>query len=436
MTTDEQSDVLRIAYAIQNVGGIDFNLDVGDTVPVRQTLAGLRRGGHRVSCFQLKGSAVIAFDDVANVGDNWQVAAGVSGLRLFKVFESAVRRLQRTLHIPYFAFFDTFRFYEACLRVLPGYDLCHEHNGLFCAGAALACRRLNVPYVLTFSADPLYERALGGRPLRGFHRFVAAQEARFTYRLAGKIICVSESAKEHLARTWDVDPSKIVVMANGVDLERFRPDYDPAPIRAEWGLGDAPVVGFVGGFQHWHGLDKLVESFSAVRRAIPNARLLLVGDGRARQALDEKIAQEKLGPAVTITGLLPQERIPEMLSAMDIAVLPYPQLPREMWFSPLKLYEYMAAGKAIVASRAGQIAEVIRHEVNGLLVEPGNVAELAQTLIALLNDPAKREQLGFNARRQAVEQHSWNTYIDRLEEVYSSVLPAERPHPQEQPLLS
>jgi glycosyltransferase involved in cell wall biosynthesis len=195
-------------------------------------------------------------------------------------------------------------------------------------------------------------------------------------------------------------------------------------------------VGFVGGFQHWHGLDKLVESFAAVRRAIPNARLLLVGDGRARQALDEKIAQEKLGPAVTITGLLPQERVPEMLSAMDIAVLPYPQLPREMWFSPLKLYEYMAAGKAIVASRAGQIAEVIRHEVNGLLVEPGNVAELAQTLIDLLNDPAKREQLGFNARRQAVEQHSWNTYIDRLEEVYSSVLPSGRPYPQEQPLLS
>jgi glycosyltransferase involved in cell wall biosynthesis len=93
-----------------------------------------------------------------------------------------------------------------------------------------------------------------------------------------------------------------------------------------------------------------------------------------------------------------------------------------MWFSPLKLYEYMAAGKAIVASRTGQIAEVIKHEVNGLLVEPGNVSDLAQAIICLLNDHDERKRLGINARRQAIEQHSWDTYIRRLEEFYFNAL--------------
>jgi glycosyltransferase involved in cell wall biosynthesis len=337
-------------------------------------------------------------------------------------FESGVRRLQRSMRLPYFAFFDAYRFYEACLRCLPSFDLCHEHNGLFCVGAALACRRLGIPYVLTFSADPLFERALGGKPLRGLHKWVAAEEARLTYRLARRIICVSEPAKNHLIETWQVDPEKVVVMPNGVDVELFRPDHDPRPICAELGLDGEPVITFVGGFQHWHGIDRLIESFANVLLEIPQAKLLLVGDGRARQAVEYKIDELGVRRAVIVTGMVPQVRVPEMLAAADIAVLPYPQLPRPLWFSPLKLYEYMAAGKAIVASRDGQIAQVIRHGHTGLLVDPGDVDGLAQAMIELLRDPTARERLGQNARQQAVERHSWAEYIKRLEQIYRSVL--------------
>jgi glycosyltransferase involved in cell wall biosynthesis len=413
---------LHIAYAIQNVGGIDFHHDVGDTVPVKQSLIGLGRAGHTVSCLQLSGATVRILEDVSNPDDYRVAPAGISGTRLFKLIEGGVRTLQRKLRIPYFAFFDAFRFYEACLRVLPGFDLCHEHNGLFCVGAALACRRLKLPYVLTFSADPLYERALGGRPLRGLHHWVAAWEARFTYQLAGRIICVSEPAKDHMVKTWNVDPGKIVVMPNGVDLDHFHPHYDPRRVRRELGLDEALVIAFVGGFQHWHGIERLVESFARVRREIPSARLLLVGDGRARPSIESKIAELGLNSTVLITGLIPQSRVPEMLAAADIAVLPYPQLPRELWFSPLKLYEYMAVGKAIVASDAGQISEMIEHDFSGLLVEPGDVAHLSEALIKLLKDPAERERLGCNARQRAVERHSWRRYVERLVRVYDDVL--------------
>lgn len=416
------SDRLRIAYAIQNVGGIDFRQDVGDTVPVKQTLLGLSRAGHEVSCLLLRGRSVVGLDNVSDPYDVWYAPLGLTGSRSFMRFESGVRRIQRTLRLPYYALFDAYRFYEACFRSLPPFNLCHEHNGLFCAGAAMACRRLGIPYVLTFSADPLFERALAGQPLRRLHRLVAAWEARFTYRLAKKIICVSAPAKWQLVESWQVDPDKIAVMPNGVDVELFRPDHDPRPIRAKLGLDGEPVISFVGGFQHWHGLDRLVESFARVLQEVPRARLLLVGDGRARHAVQRKINELGIETAIIMTGLVPQVRVPEMLSAADIAVLPYPPLPRELWFSPLKLYEYMAAGKAIVASGTGQIAEVIRHGHTGLLVEPGDVTGLAQAMISLIKDPAARAQLGRNARRQAVERHSWEQYIKQLEQLYSGVL--------------
>lgn len=419
---NEEDRCLRIAYALQNVGGIDFAQDMGDTVPVKQTLLRLQRAGHQVRCLQLRGRTVAGLDDVSATSNGAPLPQGLSATRPFLAFESGVRRAQRTLRLPYYALFDTYRFYEACLRALPGYDLCHEHNGLFCGGAALACRRLNIPYVLTFSADPLFERELVGRPVRGLRRLLAIWETRFAMGQARKIICVSQASKRRLLDVWQVDPEKIVVMANGVDLHRFRPGYDPRPVRASLGVGDAPLIGFVGGFRPWHGIERLVESLARVRRHVSEAKLLLIGDGRARPQIESKVAEMGLKQVVIITGLVPQASVPQMLAAVDVAVLPYPQLPDELWFSPLKLYEYMACGKAVVASRSGQIAEVIEEGENGLLVEPGKVGELSRAIVRLLQNEEERSRLGKRAYEQAVKEHSWERYVERLEGVYRSVV--------------
>jgi glycosyltransferase involved in cell wall biosynthesis len=193
-------------------------------------------------------------------------------------------------------------------------------------------------------------------------------------------------------------------------------------MREKLDFGNAPVIAFVGGFQLWHGLDLLVESFARVLTECPQAKLLLVGDGPAREVVEAQIAKFELGNSVVITGLIPQSQVPKMLAVADIAVIPYPELPQELWFSPLKLYEYMAAGKAIVASNAGQIAEVIQNGQNGLLVESGDVEGLGNAIVALIKNPIERERLGNNAKQQALEQHSWKQYIRRLEEIYLSVL--------------
>lgn len=413
---------LMILYSIQNVGGIDFSKDIGDTVPVKYTFHGLQQAGHLVNCVKLHGKSVRVFEDVINFQDPTDAPLGMTNSMVFRGFEGGVRRLQRELELPYFAFFDSLRFYDACSRLLDRYDLCHEHNGLFCVGAALACAHKGIPYVLTFSADPIMELELVGRPLKGIHAWVAKKEAKFSLDNARKIICVSKPAKQHLIDVWKVESEKIVIMPNGVDIARFGAKHSPTDIRTEFHLDGHPVVSFVGSFQLWHGIDLLLESFAQVLHQIPNSKLLLVGDGPARTSIEEKVKNLGIASSIQITGLVPQKKIPEILSAVDVAVIPYPKMPNELWFSPLKLYEYMAAGKAIVASRSGQIADVIQDGENGRLVKPGEIDDLAKVIVRLLNNPDERDWIGKNARQQAVEQHSWERYIRRLEEIYHSVL--------------
>ena len=119
-----------------------------------------------------------------------------------------------------------------------------------------------------------------------------------------------------------------------------------------------------------------------------------MGDGPARPDIDDWIANLHLESKVIITGYIPQNKVPELLAAIDVAVLPYPRFPKELWFSPLKMYEYMAAGKAIVASKYGQIADVLEDGRTGFLVEPGDVDELTQAILRLLGDENLRSQLG------------------------------------------
>lgn len=413
---------MHIAYVMQNVG-VDMASQVGQAILIRHTIEGLEKAGHQVSLFSLQGRTVHRVDDLTHLENVQLTPLGMSGKRPFLLTESAVRRFQGALRLPYLALFDSYRFYEANLRFLPAFQVCHEYAGLLSVGAAYACKRLRKPYVLTVDADLLLERAAVGQPLRGVQAAMAKWAARTAYRLADKIVCVSQPAKQNLVQNWGVDGRKIVVIPNGVDVEQFSKTADSAAIRAQLAIHpDAPVIMFVGGFQFWHGLDRLLESFAQVLKDTPLAQLVLVGDGPARASVEQQAQQLGIVNNLHITGMVAHTRVPELLTIADVVTIPYPRLPKEMWFSPLKLYEYMAAGKTIVASAEGQIQEVIENGRNGLLVPPGDVTSLTQAIIHLLHNPAERNRLGRNARQQAVERHSWDGHIQQLVETYLSVL--------------
>jgi glycosyltransferase involved in cell wall biosynthesis len=181
---------------------------------------------------------------------------------------------------------------------------------------------------------------------------------------------------------------------------------------------------WVGGFYPWHDLGLLLESFALILRRRPDARLVLVGDGQTRSSVVDIVTKDGLRHAVIMTGAIAHSQVPEMLSIADVAVVPSAPITASLGGTgtPLKLFEYMAAGKAIVATAQNQAAEVIQDGHNGLLVEAGEVNRFAEAILALLNDPVERSRLGQNARQQAVELYSWERYTRRLEEIYLHVL--------------
>ncbi|MCC7035508.1 MAG: glycosyltransferase family 4 protein [Acidobacteria bacterium] len=388
--------------------------------------AGLSARGHQLTFVAPRGLDEVEcasdLDRVTTVPRTWSAGAW---------FETASRsawRVQRRVGVPYLNVFSTLRRFDACLRCLPGHDVVHERNGLYNAGVAMACRRLGLPFVLFFDADQIAEHDFMGRPVTGLLRWRARQLLRYNLRTARCVICVSDPARAGLLDRWRVPPEKVVVLPNGVDTERFQPAPDLQPVvRAELGVEPGPVVIFVGNFYEWHDIDTLLDAFAGVLRALPGARLLLVGDGPTRDAMQRRASALGLDGATRFVGAVPHAAVPRLIAAADVAVAPVPPMSCESWLSPMKLFEYMASGVAIVATRAGQLAAVVQDDGNGLLVPPGDAPAMGAAIIRLLEDPALRARLGTQARQEAVEQHSWDRYVTRLERLYTAVVTGRSP---------
>jgi glycosyltransferase involved in cell wall biosynthesis len=278
--------------------------------------------------------------------------------------------------------------------------------------------------VLEVNADLLEQRSFKGIPERGLRRLFAVWATRICFNAAAKIVCISAGLKDHLSRKWHIQDSKLTVLPCAADVEVFGRLHNAEPIRRDLGLTTEPVVMWVGGYYPWHDLDLLLDSFVLLLQEHANAKLVLVGDGPIRQSIIQKVQEKRLQPSVIMTGAIAHANVPEMLSIADVAVVPSAPIAasRGGTGTPLKLFEYMAAAKPIVATNLNQAAEVIQDGHTGLLVEAGNVKGFAEAMLRLLNDPMKRIRLSQNARQQAIELYSWEEYTRRLEEIYLNVL--------------
>ncbi|MHC4992620.1 MAG: glycosyltransferase family 4 protein [Planctomycetota bacterium] len=285
------------------------------------------------------------------------------------------------------------------------FDLVYERHSLWSYAAMEHARETGVPGLLEVNA-PLLEEQRRFRTLSLPEETEAAVNRAFA--AASGFLCVSDAVADSV-RASPAVRAPIHVVPNGVDTGRFDPGMSPALARDDGTI----TIGFVGSLKPWHDLASLVVAFATIHRRQPSTRLLVVGDGPGRAPLEAAVAEQGLGDAVVVTGMVRPDEVPGLVCAIDIAVAPYPPL-EPFYFSPLKVMEYMAAGRPIVGAAIGQMTQLIEHGESGLLYAPGDTTALTESLQRLLEDPALRARLGERARQTALDRHSWQGVAQRI----------------------
>ncbi len=297
---------------------------------------------------------------------------------------------------------------RAALTTAGPFDLIYERHSLWSYAGLEYAQECGVPGLLEVNAPLLQEQrryrnlALPGDAERAVAR---------AFDAASALLCVSERVAEY-ANRHRTARGRVYVVPNGVDPDRITPHQDPA-LPAESGVF---TVGFVSTLKPWHGVDSLIGAVADLHRVDPRVRLLIVGDGSQGLELQAQVQARGMKEAVVFVGSVEPAKIPAILTSMDVAVAPYPAL-ANFYFSPLKILEYMAAGRAIVASALGQINELIAHGRTGLLCRPGDSAELAAALHRLKADTPLSRRLGKAARCDVVRNHTWDAVACRIVEI-------------------
>jgi glycosyltransferase involved in cell wall biosynthesis len=289
------------------------------------------------------------------------------------------------------------------------FDMIYERYSLWSAAGCRAARRLSVPVVTEINAPLLLEQA-------AYRTLVCEQEARAIEAevLAGShaLAAVSRQVGRYLTKAG-AEPSRVHVIGNAVDTGRFHPGVPPTALPGV--APDAFVVGFTGSLKMWHGVDTLLQAFRELRDRDPRAHLLICGDGPKRGWIDGFVAGAGLEDAVTMAGWVDHAALPGLIARMDVATAPYPAA-EDHYFSPLKLYEYLALGRPVLASDIGQTAELLRGSEAALLVPPGDAGTLARGLLGLCRDRAMLERMSAEAAREGA-RHDWTGNAARVVEI-------------------
>ncbi|ODH00046.1 glycosyl transferase family 1 [Nostoc sp. KVJ20] len=383
---------MRIAYICADPGIPVFG-QKGCSIHVQEVIRALQKQGSQVTLFATRiGGELPA--DLANVV--------VHQLPVIPKLERAVRE-QVALAINPDLRLNLARF--------GPFDFIYERYSLWSYSAMEYAQAMGIPGLLEVNSPLITEQAQH----RGLIDRQSAEEvANRVFSAATTLIAVSDAVKTYLMNY--VDSSKVHVIPNGVNPHRFsalRPATEPETF----------TVGFVGTLKPWHGLPILTEAFSLLHQRVPNAKLLIVGDGPERENLQMELAARGLDAHTQFTGAVNPDEVPQFLAAMDVAVAPY-AAQSDFYFSPLKVYEYMAAGLPVVVSQIGQLADLIDPGVNGILCPPGDAIALAEALEKLWRSPTLRHSLGQAARQTVIAHHTWDAIAQQILRI-ASPLPME-----------
>jgi glycosyltransferase involved in cell wall biosynthesis len=370
--------------------------NAGYSTHIRETIAALRRLGHEVVPWIAGDQGAPAEDRVA------ERPPAVSWARRV-VPGFAWQGLRDTALIRHDVLLDP-ELRDVVRRVSP--DVVYERASYLSGAGVRTAERTGTPLVLEVNAPYVEER----RNLHGAGMMEAAGRRweRRVLRGASCVVAVSSVLADRLAEAAGVDRARVHVQPNGVDSRRFPADVPSA--RSELGIADdAFVVAFVGSFIRWHRLEVLIEAVARLREGGRPAHGLLVGDGEVRDHLEDRVAELGVADHVTFTGSVAFERVPSLVKAADVCVIP-----GHAWYcSPIKLFEYGGVGKAVVSLDSAPVREVVREGEECLFFD-GSVDALVGLLRELHDDPGRRAGLEASLRRAVTERFTWDAAATRI----------------------
>ena len=268
-------------------------------------------------------------------------------------------------------------------------DVLYERYNLFLLAGLLLRRLHGLPMLLEVNAPLAAERGSSGKlQMKALARFCE----RRLWRGADAVLPVTQVLAADVARARD-GQAGVHVIPNGADLKPGLDASSAAATRQRLGLPpDAVILGFVGFVRDWHGVGWAVD---ALPQLAPEAHLVIIGDGPALSALENRAEALGVAGRLRLVGRARHADVPAYMEAFDVAL----QTAATPYASPLKLFEYMALGRAIIAPDQPNIREVLRHGENALLFQPGSEASFVSTLQGLCADPQLRRRLGADALR-------------------------------------
>lgn len=307
-------------------------------------------------------------------------------------------------------------------------DVLHAHSPALCGLAAVrAGRRLGIPVVYEIRAF-WEDAAVGnGTGREGSPRYwLTRQLENRVVAGADAVVTICRGLLEDLAARG-VARDRLSIMPNGVDLTVFGQAQPRDPALAEaLGLGDGPVIGFLGSFYPYEGLDDLIAAMPAIVAAVPGARLLLVGGGPAGDALRAQAEASSVADAIRFVGRVPHAEVHRYYALADVVCYPRKAMRLTDLVTPLKPLEAMAQGKLVAASDVGGHRELIEDGVTGTLFPADDPAGLAQAMIALLRDRGAWPERRAVARRFVEREHDWAGNVRRYQAVYQKVIAGKR----------
>jgi PEP-CTERM/exosortase A-associated glycosyltransferase len=372
----------------------------------------LKRGWHPVALTSPKHEA--------SSQEPWQESQDIADVRYYRTQQTPRSSLSRFGELP------LMRALAARLREvveLEKPDLLHAHSPVLNVIPALwVGRKMGIPVLYEIRA--FWEDALAdqGKFAEGSLRYRIIKEAeslvcRFTHGTF--VLCQGIQTDLHKR---GIPQERLTPVRNGVDAESLAPCSPDEKYRRIWQLSNKRVIGFIGSFYRYEGLDLLVEAFARLAQPYPDLVLLLVGGGEVETELRAQVARLKLEERVLMPGRVAHTRIAGVYSLMDLLVYPRYSVRLTELVTPLKPLEAMAMRKAIIASDIGGHRELLRDSETALLFKAGDASAMAQTISRLLEDGSLRERLARQARDFVLEERSWKKTTAAYEPIYARAL--------------